>query len=146
MDSHHRFGGQVGLELGANDAAVAVRARDLPPYAAVVGPLRLGLRLVDVGHSLPAVPRHLLLRVHALDLDERRVLILVRFRSKIAQKKFIKKLPKLAPKKKKDGSRSILTKFQYEIVARRYRVPLVSEDRPADVQSAIIRCIRRKGE
>ena len=38
----------------------------------------LHLGLVDVHHSLAAIPRHLLFGVHAFDLDQRGVGILVR--------------------------------------------------------------------
>ena len=76
--AHHRLRRQVGLELGADDARVAVRAGDLAPDAAVVGAAALGLGLVDVRHPLAAVPRDVLLGVHPLDLHQRRVLVLVR--------------------------------------------------------------------
>jgi len=74
----HRLRRQVGLELGADDARVAVRAGDLAPDAAVVGAAALGLGLVDVRHPLAAVPRDVLLGVHPLDLHQRRGLVLVR--------------------------------------------------------------------
>ena len=74
----HGLGGQVGGELGADDAGVAVGAGDLAPDAAVVGAVALGLGLVDVGHPLAAVPGHVLPGVHPLDLHQRRCLVLVR--------------------------------------------------------------------
>jgi hypothetical protein len=76
--AHHGFRRQVGLELGADDAGVAVRAADLAPDAAVVRAVALGLGLVDVRHALPGVPSDVLLGVHALDLNQRGVLVLVR--------------------------------------------------------------------
>ena len=78
--AHHGFRREVGLELGTDDAAVAVWARDLAPDAPVPRPLGLRLRLVDVRHPLTAVPCHLLLGVHALDLHQRGVLVLVGLR------------------------------------------------------------------
>lgn len=78
--THHGSGGQVGLELGADDAGVAMGAGDLAPDAAVVRAAALGLGLVHVRHALPRVPRHVL-RVHPLNLHHRRVLVLVQLRS-----------------------------------------------------------------
>lgn len=52
----------------------------LPPNATVMAAILLHLRLVDVGHALAQVPCYLLLGVHPLDLDQRRVRILVRLR------------------------------------------------------------------
>jgi hypothetical protein len=76
--AHHGFRRQVGLELGADDAGVAVRAADLAPDAAVVRAVALGFGLVDVRHALPRVPSDVFLGVHALDLNQRGVLVLVR--------------------------------------------------------------------
>ena len=75
--THHGLRGEVGLELGADDAGVTVGADDLAPEAAVVGAAALGLGLVDVGHALPGVPRHVLLGVEPLDLQQGRALVLV---------------------------------------------------------------------
>ena len=94
LSTHHGFGWQVGLELSPDDAAVAVRASDLAPSARVVGPVLLHLGFVDVGEPLAAVPRHVLLRVHALDLKQRRVLVLVRFRPNHTHKKMHQKIIK----------------------------------------------------
>ena len=74
----HGLRREVGLELGADDAGVAVRAGDLAPDAPVARLAALGLGLVDVRHPLAAVPRDVLLGVHPLDLHQRRVLVLVR--------------------------------------------------------------------
>jgi hypothetical protein len=74
----HGLRREIGLELGADDAGVAVRAGDLAPDAPVAGLAALGLGLVDVRHALAGVPRDVLLGVHPLDLDQRRVLVLVR--------------------------------------------------------------------
>jgi hypothetical protein len=60
-------------------------AGDLAPDAAVVRAAALGLGLVHVRHPLPAVPRHLLLGVHPLDLHQRRVLVLVRLRPLVSE-------------------------------------------------------------
>lgn len=76
-ETDHGLRGKVGLELGADDSRVAVGAGDLAPDAPVVGAVALGLGLVDVRHALPGVPRDVLLGVHALDLYQRRVLVLV---------------------------------------------------------------------
>lgn len=78
--SHHGLCREVGLELGADDTGVAVRAGDLAPDAAVVGAAALGLGLVDVRHALAGVPRHVLLGVEPLDLHQRSALVLVRLR------------------------------------------------------------------
>ena len=74
----HGLRREVRLELGADDAGVAVRAGDLAPDAPVAGLAALGLGLVDVRHALASVPRDVLLGVHPLDLHERRGLVLVR--------------------------------------------------------------------
>ena len=74
----HGLRREVRLELGADDAGVAVRAGDLTPDAPVAGLTALGLGLVDVRHALASVPRDVLLGVHPLDLHERRGLVLVR--------------------------------------------------------------------
>ena len=76
----HGLRREVGLELGADDAGVAVRAGDLAPDAPVARLAALGLGLVDVRHALAGVPRDVLLGVHPLDLHQRRVLVLVRLR------------------------------------------------------------------
>ena len=55
-----------------------MRARHLAPDAPDAGAVALGLSLVDVGDPLAAVPRHILLGADALDLQQRRVLVLVR--------------------------------------------------------------------
>ena len=78
--NYHGFRRKVRLELSTNDTAVTVRPGDLSPDAPIVGPILLHLGLVDVRQSLPAVPIHLLLGVHSLHLDQRRVWVLVRFR------------------------------------------------------------------
>jgi len=75
----------VGPELGADDAGVTVRARDLAPDASDGGAVALGLGLVHVGDPLAAVPRHVLLGADALDLQQRRVLVLVRLGALVAQ-------------------------------------------------------------
>lgn len=80
--THHGFGRQIRLELSPNHATVPVRPSDLPPNAAIMRPIFLDFRLVDVGQPLAAVPANILLRVHPLDLKQRRVLILIRFRPK----------------------------------------------------------------
>ena len=77
---YHGGGREVGPELGADDAGVAVRAGDLAPDAADGGGVAFRLGLVDVGDALPGVPPNLLLGVHPLDLQQRRVLVLVRLR------------------------------------------------------------------
>lgn len=77
----HRFGWQVGPELSPDNATVPMRASNFSPDASVVRTLLLDLGLVDVSQALPAVPSYLFLGVHALDLDQRRVLLLVRLRS-----------------------------------------------------------------
>ena len=59
-----------------------MRASNFTPDASVVRTLLLNLGLVDVSQTLPAVPGYLFLGVHALDLDQRRVFLLVRLRSK----------------------------------------------------------------
>ena len=83
--AHHGAGREVGPELGADDAGVAVRARDLAPDAADGGAVALGLGLVHVGDPLAAVPRHVLLGADALDLQHRRMLVLVRLGALVAQ-------------------------------------------------------------
>jgi len=62
-----------------------VRARHLAPDAPDAGAVALGLGLVDVGDPLAAVPRHILLGADALDLQQRRVLVLVRLGPLVAQ-------------------------------------------------------------
>lgn len=62
-----------------------MRARDLAPDAPDAGAVALGLGLVDVGDPLAAVPRHVLLGAHALDLQQRGVLVLVRLGPLVAQ-------------------------------------------------------------
>jgi len=62
-----------------------VRARDLAPDAADGGAVALGLGLVHVGDPLAAVPRHVLLGADALDLQHRRMLVLVRLGALVAQ-------------------------------------------------------------
>jgi hypothetical protein len=81
----HGGGREVGPELGADDTGVAVRAGDLAPDAADGGVVALRLGLVDVGDALPGVPPNLLLGVHPLDLQQRRVLVLVRLRPLVAE-------------------------------------------------------------
>lgn len=76
--THHGGGGEVGAELRAHDAGVAVGARDLAPDAADGGAAALGLGLVDVGDALAGVVRHVLLGAHPLHLEQRRALVLVR--------------------------------------------------------------------
>jgi hypothetical protein len=74
----HGLRREVRLELGGDNAGVAVRAGDLTPDTPVAGLTALGLGLVDVRYALPSVPRDVLLGVHPLDLHKRRGLVLVR--------------------------------------------------------------------
>jgi hypothetical protein len=62
-----------------------VRASHLAPDAPDAGAVALGLGLVYVGDPLAAVPRHILLGADALDLQQRRVLVLVRLGPLVAQ-------------------------------------------------------------
>jgi len=55
-----------------------MRPGDLSPNATVVAAVRLHLGLVDVRQPLPGVPRHILLGVHILDLNQRRARVLIR--------------------------------------------------------------------
>lgn len=80
FNGYHGFGRKVRLELGANNTTVTMRPNDLSPNAAVMATVLLDLGLVYVSHFLPTVPCYLLLRVHALDLNQRSVWVLVRLR------------------------------------------------------------------
>jgi len=101
MGAHHGAGREVGPELGADDAGVTVRARDLAPDASDGGAVALGLGLVHVGDPLAAVPRHVLLGADALDLQQRRVLVLVRLGALVAQDRAPHVRP--APETKQNG-------------------------------------------
>ena len=68
--SYHGFGRQVGLEFSTNNATVTMRSSDLSPNASVVRTVLLHLGLVNVSQAFAAVPCHLLLGVHSLDLDQ----------------------------------------------------------------------------
>jgi hypothetical protein len=67
------LGGEVVLELCADDAGVAVRAGDLAPDDTDLGAADLLLATVDVGNALAVVEGGGLGVVNALDLDERGV-------------------------------------------------------------------------
>lgn len=68
--SYHGLGRQVGLEFSTDNATVTMRSSDLAPNAAVMRPILLHLGLVDVSHAFAAVPCHILLGVHSLNLDQ----------------------------------------------------------------------------
>ena len=74
----HGGRGQVLLELGPDHPARPVRPRHLAPRSTVDGALLLGLGLVHVAQLLAEVEVGSRLVVHVLELDERRVVGLVR--------------------------------------------------------------------
>ena len=78
-------GRQVLLELGADDTRGTVRAHNLTPNRAVLRPLLLRLRLVHVAQLLTAVKGRRRAVVHALELDERRVVVLVGARALVTK-------------------------------------------------------------
>ena len=78
-------GRQVLLELGADDTRGTVRAHNLTPNRAVRRPLLLRLRLVHVAQLLTAVKGRRRAVVHALELDERRVVVLVGARALVTK-------------------------------------------------------------
>lgn len=65
-----RLGRQVGPELGANDAAVAVWPGDLAPDDADLGALDGLLSAVDVCYALTGVPLCCLGVVYTLELEQ----------------------------------------------------------------------------
>ena len=73
------------LELRANDAARSVRPHHLAPNRAVRRPLLLRLRLVHIAQLLTTVERRRRGVRHALELNERRVVVLVRARALVPQ-------------------------------------------------------------
>jgi hypothetical protein len=126
--AHHGFRRQVGLELGADDAGVAVRAADLAPDAAVVRAVALGLGLVDVRHALPRVPSDVFLGVHALDLNQRGVLVLVRLGPASRPSSSINDTAK------KERAKATTAAADGMRISWRERSPLVPEDGSPDIE------------
>ena len=72
--------GQVAAELRAHNARRTMRTHDLSPHNPELGAITLGLSLVDVCYALAHVELSLLGRLHALQLHESRVRVLVDLR------------------------------------------------------------------
>ena len=100
-----RAGRQVLAELCPHNAVVAVRTAHLPPDDAEFRVVHLLLRLVDVGDAFAEVELGVAALVDVLNLDERRVLVLV----------------DLAPAREREAARRAQVRGQPKSAARRRR-------------------------